>query len=144
MKACIKFGIKDHVDVKEVDINNQVNVTEVSFPDTGWEDFTKASFILENFHFSSEHIVSYFVNRSVYSTLGVYLYMTCVLVVTASWRNLLVHMIKHQYACNFLEALDQQDNHTQQKNIESLHIQNHPQKINSIFSHLWQTLGLYK
>ena len=65
MKACIKFGIKDHVNVKEVDINNQANVTEMSFPDTGWEDFTKASFILENFHFSSGHIVSYFVNCSV-------------------------------------------------------------------------------
>ena len=37
----------------------------MSFPDAGWEDFTKASFILENFHFSSGHIVSYFVNRSV-------------------------------------------------------------------------------
>ena len=40
-------------------------LTEMSFPDTGWEDFTKASFILENFHFSLGHIVSYFVNRSV-------------------------------------------------------------------------------
>lgn len=65
MKACIKFGIKDRVDVKEVDINNQANVIAVSFPDNGWEDFTKASFILENFQFSSGHIVSYFVNRSV-------------------------------------------------------------------------------
>ena len=41
------------------------NVTEMSFPDTGWEYFTKASFILENFHFSSGNKVSYFVNRSV-------------------------------------------------------------------------------
>ena len=71
MKACIKFGIKDHVIVKEVDINNQANVTEVSFPDTGREDFIKASFILENFHFSSGHIVSYFVNRSVCDGLPV-------------------------------------------------------------------------
>ena len=62
MKAFIKFGIKDHVIVKEVDISNQANVMEMSFPDTGWEDFTKASFILENFHFSLGHIVSYFVN----------------------------------------------------------------------------------
>ena len=27
-----------------------------------------------------------------YSILGVYLYMTCMLVVTASWKNLLVHI----------------------------------------------------
>ena len=63
VKACIKFGIKDHV--KEVDINSQANITEVLFPDDGWEDFTNASFILENFNFSSGHIVSYFVNHSV-------------------------------------------------------------------------------
>ena len=69
MKACIKFEIKDRVNVKEVDINNQANVTAVSFPDNGWEDFTKASFILENFQFSSGHIVSCFVNRSVYDGL---------------------------------------------------------------------------
>ena len=37
----------------------------MSFPDNGWENFTKASFILENFCFSSGHIVSYFVNHSV-------------------------------------------------------------------------------
>ena len=61
MKACIKFGVKNHVNVKEVDINNQAYVTEMSFPDNGWE----ASFILEKFHLSTGHIVSYFVNRSV-------------------------------------------------------------------------------
>ena len=65
MKACIKFGMKDIVIVKEVDISNQVNVIEMSFPDTRWEDFTKASLILKNFHFSMGHIVSYFVNCSV-------------------------------------------------------------------------------
>ena len=32
VKACIKFGIKDHVIVKEVDISDQANVTEMSFP----------------------------------------------------------------------------------------------------------------
>ena len=69
MKACIKFEIKDRVNVKEVDINNQANVTAVSFPDSGWEDFIKASFILQNFQFSSGHIVSCFVNRSVYDGL---------------------------------------------------------------------------
>ena len=59
MKACIKFGIKDHVIVKEVNISDQANVTEMSFPDSGWEDFTKASFILENFHFSLGHTYVY-------------------------------------------------------------------------------------
>lgn len=65
VKACIKFEIKDRVNVKEVDINNQANVTPVSFPDNQWEDFTKATIMLENFQFSSGYIISYFVTPSV-------------------------------------------------------------------------------
>ena len=57
--------MKDKVRVKQVDIKHQGNTTVVSFPDTGWEDFSETPLITESFDFTFAQIVSYFVNRSV-------------------------------------------------------------------------------
>ena len=62
MIACIKCGLKDKVRVKQVDIKHQGNTTVVSFPDTGWEDFSETPLITESFDFTFVQIVSYFVN----------------------------------------------------------------------------------
>ena len=48
-----------------MDIKHQGNTTVVSFPDTGWEDFTDTPLITDSFDFTFAQIVSYFVNRFV-------------------------------------------------------------------------------
>ena len=50
MKACIKYGIKDKIDSKGVDINNQADCTDLEFPESGWEEFVKALTITDKFH----------------------------------------------------------------------------------------------
>ena len=51
MKACIKYGIKENIDSKVVDINNQADCADLQFPESGWEEFIKAITITDNFHF---------------------------------------------------------------------------------------------
>ena len=65
VKACIKYGIKNKIDSKGVDINIQADCTDLEFPESGWEEFVKALMITDKFHFTFGEIVSYFVNRSV-------------------------------------------------------------------------------
>ena len=105
-----------------------VNCNKVPLDSVGWE-FEMAEdqkpclnqllvifhpVILDDGNPTAPQELDQYVYHMAYSILEAYLYMTCVLVVTASWRNLM-HMIKHQYACNFLGAQGLQGNHTQQK-----------------------------
>jgi len=59
VKACIKYGIKDKIDSKAVDINNQADCTDIEFPESGWEEFVKALADTDKFHFTFGEIVSY-------------------------------------------------------------------------------------
>ena len=88
-----------------------VNCNKVPLGSVGWEfgilmvedqkPFLNQSFvifqsvILDDGNPTAPRELDQHIYHMAYSILGVYLYMTCVLLVTTSWRNLLVHMIKH-------------------------------------------------